>query len=56
MEVLRPAESLIGGIRRVDIGGVAYHGLNRSNLRSRLFKKELKRELTLFLATERYLT
>jgi putative transposase len=28
----------MGPVRRVDVGGMAYHGWNRANFRSRLFK------------------
>ena len=30
----------MGRVRRVDVGGMVYHALNRANFRSRLFKKE----------------
>ena len=30
----------MGRVRRVDVGGMLYHGWNRANLRSRLFKTE----------------
>ncbi len=32
--------SFMGRVRRVDVGGMVYHALNRANFRSRLFKKE----------------
>ena len=28
----------MGSVRRVDVGGMVYHGWNRANFRSRLFK------------------
>ena len=30
----------MGRVRRVDVGGMVYHGWNRANFRSRLFKTE----------------
>ena len=30
----------MGRVRRVDVGGMVYHGWNRANFRSRLFKSE----------------
>jgi len=30
----------MGRVRRVDVGGMVYHALNRANFGSRLFKKE----------------
>jgi len=30
----------MGRVKRVDVGGMVYHALNRANFRSRLFKKE----------------
>ena len=30
----------MGRVRRVDVGGMVYHALNRANFRSRLFKRE----------------
>ena len=30
----------MGRVRRVDLGKMVYHALNRSNFRSRLFKEE----------------
>jgi hypothetical protein len=30
----------MGRMRRVDMGGMVYHGWNRANFRSRLFKTE----------------
>ena len=30
----------MGRVRRVDVGGMVYHGWNRANFRSRLFKAE----------------
>jgi putative transposase len=31
--------AVMGRVRRVDVGGMIYHALNRANFRSRLFKK-----------------
>ena len=31
----------MGRVRRVDAGGLVYHGWNRANFRSRLFKTEV---------------
>jgi putative transposase len=42
----------MGRVRRVDVGGMVYHALNRANFRSALFKKEAHYEDFLALVAE----
>jgi len=42
----------MGRVRRVDVGGMVYHGWNRANFRSRLFKTEAHYQDFLHLVAE----
>jgi putative transposase len=44
--------SVIGRVRRVDVGGVIYHALNRANFRSVPFQKEAHDQDFLALVAE----